>query len=247
MAQQSYAFELPRWRTPHKLNSLTAGLLALSLIWLGCYGLLGVRLWRGGVSLGNPANQLLILVSIALGVATVAGWTVLLPQWRARWQGRAGKAEWPALSVDEIQALSPSDFEAYTAYRLFKRQGYAVLNTPDVKDGGIDILVTDPLGREAVVQCKRYRNTVGVSTVRDLYGTMINAGAERGMLVASGRISRDSYEWAADKPIVLIDGDRLAELSRAEPNSAYLFHLHQRAQLMAESAQSAPKFVEPYE
>ena len=154
MAQQSYAFDLPQWRTPHKLNTLIVGLLIGSLAWIGCYFWLGQRLWRNGLMLSDRLNQLLVLTSIVLGVAIVAGWTMLWPQVRARWQARSGKSEWPALSLKQIQALSPSEFEAYTAYRLFKRQGYRVLNTPDVKDGGIDVLVTDAFGRLAVVQCK---------------------------------------------------------------------------------------------
>lgn len=227
MAQQSYAFDLPQWRTPHKLNTLIVGLLIGSLAWIGCYFWLGQRLWRNGLMLSDRLNQLLVLTSIVLGVAIVAGWTMLWPQVRARWQARSGKSEWPALSLKQIQALSPSEFEAYTAYRLFKRQGYRVLNTPDVKDGGIDVLVTDAFGRLAVVQCKRYNSTVGVGTVRDLYGTMIDAGAARAYLVASSRISDAARDWVQDKPIGLIDGERLAELSKAEPNSTYLFNLHQ--------------------
>jgi len=228
MAQHSYAFDLPQWRTPQKLNTLAVGLVIASLLWLGCYLWLGQRLLRGGMALNDGLNQALVLISIGLGVATVAGWTMIWPGLRTRWQARAGESKWPALSLEQIQALTPSDFEAYTAYRLFERQGYSVINTPDVKDGGIDILVTDSFGRLAVVQCKRYNSTVGVATVRDLFGTMIDAGATRAYLVASSRISNAAREWVLDKPIGLIDGERLAELSRAEPNSAYLFNLRQR-------------------
>ncbi|MCB0129255.1 MAG: restriction endonuclease, partial [Caldilineaceae bacterium] len=52
---------------------------------------------------------------------------------------------------------------------------------------------------------------------RDLYGTMIHAGAVRSYLITTGRISREAREWAAGKSIGLIDGARLAELARAEP------------------------------
>ncbi len=142
---------------------------------------------------------------------------MILPRWRAWIKNRTQPDQWPALNHDQIQALSPSEFEAYVAYRLFKRQGYTVENTPDVKDGGVDILIADPFGRQSVVQCKRYSKTVGSAVVRELYGTMIHAGAVRSYLVTSGNISRDAREWAADKPMTLIDGDRLVELSKAEP------------------------------
>jgi hypothetical protein len=54
-------------------------------------------------------------------------------------------------------------------------------------------------------------------TVRDLFGTMIDAGATRAYLAASGRISDAAYEWAADKPIQLLNGQELARLAKAEP------------------------------
>ncbi|MCB0184952.1 MAG: restriction endonuclease, partial [Caldilineaceae bacterium] len=63
-----------------------------------------------------------------------------------------------------------------------------------------DILVTDPDGYDAVVQCKRYRGTVGSPTVRELYGTMVHSGVTRAFLVTSGTISDDACKWAADKP-----------------------------------------------
>ena len=86
--------------------------------------------------------------------------------------------------------------------------------------GGVDILVTDAAGRLAVVQCKRYRGTVGESTVRDLYGTMIHHDASMAFLVSTGAISASARRWAAGKPIGLIDGERLVDLSRAEADAA---------------------------
>ena len=111
-------------------------------------------------------------------------------------------------------ALTPSEFEDYVAERLFVRRGFQVLNVRDTKDGGVDVLVTDSLGQKAIVQCKRYRNTVGAGIVRELYGTMIHEGATYGYLVTSGLISEEARRWAAGKPIQLIDGYQLAELSK---------------------------------
>jgi restriction system protein len=115
--------------------------------------------------------------------------------------------------------LEPSEFEDYVAYRIFARQGYKVLNTPDTKDGGIDVLITDEYGRQSVVQCKRYKGTVGSATVRELYGTMIHTGAVRAYLATTAEISNDARTWAEGKPIILLDGERLEQLSRATPGS----------------------------
>jgi restriction system protein len=63
-----------------------------------------------------------------------------------------------------------------------------------------------------VIQAKRYKNVVGVSAVRDLYGTMINEGASKGILVATSHYGPDAYDFSKDKPIELIDGAGLLYL-----------------------------------
>jgi len=82
-------------------------------------------------------------------------------------------------------------------------------------DGGVDCVPFDSrpvLGGKVVIQAKRYSNTVGVSAVRDLYGTMIDEGANKGILVATSSYGPDAYEFCKDKPIELIDGGGLLYL-----------------------------------
>ena len=60
-----------------------------------------------------------------------------------------------------------------------------------------------------MIQSQRYTNVVPVSAVRDFYGTMINEGATKGILVTTAYYGRDSREFAQDKPLTLIDGPNL--------------------------------------
>ena len=79
----------------------------------------------------------------------------------------------------------------------------------------MDAVAFDPrpiLGGKVVIQAKRYKNVVGVSAVRDLYGTMINEGANKGILVSTSHYGADAYDFAKDKPIELIDGGGLLYL-----------------------------------
>jgi restriction system protein len=69
-----------------------------------------------------------------------------------------------------------------------------------------------------VIQAKRYRDTVGVSAVRDLYGTMMNEGANKGILVCTSGYGTDAYNFTKDKPIELIDGGGLLYLLREHAN-----------------------------
>lgn len=212
MAQRTYDFRPPVWRPQTHLRTQTLGLIAGSVIWAALCAWLAREVWRGPL----PPNNLV------LGVfAFTLLWSALMGvSWQSmleRWQRSAQHKQRPALTLQQTLALSPIDFEEYVAYRLFVRQGYRVENLPAVKDGGIDIIVTDPGGRRAIVQCKRYRGTVGESTVRDLYGTMIHDGAHMGYLVTTGTISTAARRWAVGKPIALIDGARLVTLAYAEP------------------------------
>ena len=48
--------------------------------------------------------------------------------------------------------------------------------------------------------------------MRDLYGTMMNEGANKGILVTTSGYGPDAYEFTKDKPIELIDGGGLIYL-----------------------------------
>jgi restriction system protein len=56
------------------------------------------------------------------------------------------------------------------------------------------------------------KHTVGVSAVRDLFGTLQNEGASKGILVTTSGYGQASFEFAKNKPIELIDGANLLYL-----------------------------------
>lgn len=112
--------------------------------------------------------------------------------------------------------LSPGEFEALVS-NLFGRMGLDTKLTRSSRDGGVDAVAFDTrpvLGGKVVIQAKRYRDTVGVSAVRDLYGTMLNEGASKGILVCTSGYGTAAFEFAKDKPIELIDGGGLLYLLR---------------------------------
>jgi restriction system protein len=183
--------------------------------WLALYGWLGWQLWSDGLEQAGRLEIALGIACIVVGIPLALGWWSALRRWRARLRGN----QWPALTLEKISKLTPSQFEEYVAQRIFARQGYQVNNVRDTKDGGVDIVVTDNGGRRAIVQCKLYRNVVGEPIVRDLYGALIHSEAQMAYLVTNSNISAAARRWATGKPIALIDGPHLVELSRAEPQS----------------------------
>ncbi|BDT67197.1 hypothetical protein os1_13680 [Comamonadaceae bacterium OS-1] len=119
-------------------------------------------------------------------------------------------------SRPNLMDLTPGEFEILVS-NLFTRMGLDTKLTRSSRDGGVDAVAFDTrpvLGGKVVIQAKRYRDTVGVSAVRDLYGTMMNEGANKGILVCTSRYGPDAYNFSKDKPIELIDGGGLLYLLR---------------------------------
>ena len=117
-------------------------------------------------------------------------------------------------SRPNLMELTPGEFENLIT-NLFQRMGLETKLTQASRDGGVDCVAFDPrpvLGGKVVVQAKRYKNTVGVSAVRDLFGTMHNEGASKGILVTTSGYGKAAYEFANGKPIELLDGSNLIYL-----------------------------------
>jgi restriction system protein len=117
-------------------------------------------------------------------------------------------------SRPNLMDLNPTEFE-HLVSNLFQKMGLETKLTRSPRDGGVDAVAFDTrpvLGGKVVIQAKRHKNPVGVSAVRDLYGTMINEGANKGILVATSKYGPDAFEFVKDKPVELIDGGELLYL-----------------------------------
>lgn len=121
-------------------------------------------------------------------------------------------------SIDDSTNLAAMDWEEfeYLIRDLFEKEfasgGGEVKITRASRDGGVDAIAFDPdpiKGGKIVIQAKRYTNLVGVSAVRDLFGTVMNEGATKGILVTTSHYGADSYEFAKGKPLTLLDGNNL--------------------------------------
>ncbi|MFD3809284.1 restriction endonuclease [Streptomyces sp. NPDC058619] len=114
----------------------------------------------------------------------------------------------------DLFAMDPIAFENLVA-ELFRAMGMEAVTTQRSGDGGVDVEALDPApirGGRIVVQVKRYRNTVPPTAVRDLYGTVQDKGANKGVLVTTATFGPGSYTFANGKPLELVPGDALVEL-----------------------------------
>ncbi len=113
-----------------------------------------------------------------------------------------------------LMSLNPREFESLIT-NLFTKMGLETRQTRPSRDGGVDCVAYDPrpiFGGKVVIQAKRYKNTVGVSAVRDLYGTVHNEGASKGILVTTSGFGPASFEFQNGKPLELLDGGNLLYL-----------------------------------
>lgn len=159
---------------------------------------------------GRPELQ--VLAYLVGGIPAVISLAAGFAGWLQRRERNRFFAD--RVGLDRIRALSWQEFERRVA-DVYRSQGYEVEETGGGgADGGVDLRIRRG-GETALVQCKRWRvYKVRVRPVRELFGVMAAEGASRAILVCSGTYTPDARDFAAGKPIELIDGARLAELFR---------------------------------
>jgi len=121
-----------------------------------------------------------------------------------------GSTNLASMDWEEFEHLVREVFD-----KEFSLRGGEVKVTQSSSDGGVDAVAFDPdpiSGGKIVIQAKRYTRTVGVAAVRDLYGTTLNEGAIKGILVTTSDFGPDAYKFAADKPLTLMTGSNLLHL-----------------------------------
>jgi len=83
-------------------------------------------------------------------------------------------------------------------------------------DGGIDgIIKEDKLGLDIIyIQAKRWENTVGRPEIQKFAGALQGQRARKGIFISTSNFSKEALDYVQniDSKIILIDGQRLAEL-----------------------------------
>ena len=125
---------------------------------------------------------------------------------------------WQSELLNAILGMEASSFERLVRVLLL-RIGFSEVDvTRRGGDGGIDlhgILKTNELlSFHVLVQCKRWKGTVGPGEIRDFRGAM-QGRTDKGVFITSGLYTREAKREATRDgapPIDLIDGEALVEL-----------------------------------
>jgi hypothetical protein len=137
-----------------------------------------------------------------------------------------------AMGWDKFEHLIRQLFE-----KVFAGPGIEVKVTRASRDRGVDAIIFDPdpiRGGKTVIQAKRYINTVDLSAVRDLYGTVVNEGANKGILVTTSSFGPDAYDFSKDKNLTLVTGRELLGLLEKH-GYQYRINLEEARKLQAEA------------
>lgn len=123
--------------------------------------------------------------------------------------------------LQNIKECSPSFFERLVVDLLVKmgyggsrkEAGQAVGRSGD---GGIDgIIKEDKLGLDIIyIQAKRWEATVGRPEIQKFAGALQGQRARKGVFITTSNFSKDALDYVKylDTKIILIDGERIAEL-----------------------------------
>lgn len=126
-------------------------------------------------------------------------------------------ASWRETLMATLLEMSPDAFERL-CQRLLRESGFIQVEvTGRSGDGGIDghgiVRLAGLISFPVIFQCKRYRNTISSSVVRDFRGAMVGR-ADKGLIITTGSFTRDAgLEATRDgaPPIDLIDGEQLID------------------------------------
>ena len=129
------------------------------------------------------------------------------------------KEELKSEILSSILEKEPRFFE-YLVTKLLEKMSYGTGSlTNKGPDGGIDgIIDEDELGLSKIyIQAKRYKDgsNVGRQEIQQFIGAISNKNTKKGVFITTAKFTKEAQTFAKDSQnfsVVLIDGDRLAEL-----------------------------------
>ncbi|HUD52405.1 restriction endonuclease [Parvibaculum sp.] len=131
----------------------------------------------------------------------------------------AEELDWSERLLSVLLTLKPDAFERL-CQRVLRESGFTKVEvTGKSGDGGIDgngVLRMKLVSFQVLFQCKRWKDTVGSSVVRDFRGAMVGR-ADKGLIMTTGRFTAEARKEATRDgapAIDLVDGDDLCQLLR---------------------------------
>jgi len=132
-------------------------------------------------------------------------------------QEASGELDWKERLLRVLKTM-PSDAFERLSQRVLRESGFVRVEvTGRSGDGGIDgagVLRMNIVSFHVLFQCKRWKDTVSSSVIRDFRGAMIGR-ADKGLVITTGRFTADAQREAVRDgapAIDLVDGEGLCDL-----------------------------------
>lgn len=83
-------------------------------------------------------------------------------------------------------------------------------NADELEAWGMD---PEPIrGGKFILQARKSNHAVPATAVKELYGSMVHEGATKGILLTTSDFAPEAYEFARNKPMILLNGSQLLAL-----------------------------------
>ncbi|MFB6187593.1 MAG: restriction endonuclease, partial [Halobacteriaceae archaeon] len=121
----------------------------------------------------------------------------------------------PSISLHSLREIDPYEFEHFVA-DLWRERHYVATVRQQSNDKGIDIVARrqGPGGVTEAIQVKRYSeiNDIGRPEIQQYFAMRHQIGADRNVIVTTGRFNNKAKELAEELGFLLIDGKDLRQL-----------------------------------
>jgi len=117
-----------------------------------------------------------------------------------------------------LNSLDGFGFESF-CQRLFEMSGWGrVEQIGGVADKGRDLIIHTPNGGKIIVECKHQPNSsIGRPIVQKLHSAIISSNTDQGIIITTGKFSKQAIECAQELPnvkIQLFDMHKIGELAQ---------------------------------
>jgi restriction system protein len=124
---------------------------------------------------------------------------------------------WKEQLLGVLKSMAPDSFERLSQ-RILRESGFTKVEVQGRSgDGGIDgagVLRMNLVSFHVLFQCKRWKDAVSASVIRDFRGAMVGR-ADKGLIITTGRFTSDAQREAVRDgapAIDLVDGETLCDL-----------------------------------
>jgi HJR/Mrr/RecB family endonuclease len=117
------------------------------------------------------------------------------------------------LGLTDADRMDGVRFEEWLA-NFFRARGYRAKTTPRTGGYGVD-LVLERDGQTTVVQAKRWKGSVGVAAIQEVYAGKAHYGADAAIVATNSRFTLEARRLAKSTGVILWDRNTLrAELQK---------------------------------